>query len=120
MLDWSCTRLLAYLFAFFCWLASFFYGEEWKFAYIVNSVLIGVALRFSPLQGSTSKLHYIVLVLYNFFVLSFYRNMNMVDNMISMMEKYTDNLEELVAERTRQLEDEKLKTDQLLYSMLPR
>ena len=46
--------------------------------------------------------------------------MNMVDNMVSMMEKYTDNLEELVAERTRQLEDEKLKTDQLLYSMLPR
>ena len=40
--------------------------------------------------------------------------------MVSMMEKYTDNLEELVAERTRQLEDEKLKTDQLLYSMLPR
>lgn len=46
--------------------------------------------------------------------------MNVVDNMISMMEKYTDNLEELVAERTRQLEDEKQKTDQLLYSMLPR
>ena len=44
----------------------------------------------------------------------------MVDNMISMMEKYTDNLEELVAERTKQLEDEKQKTDQLLYSMLPR
>ncbi|XP_065051020.1 atrial natriuretic peptide receptor 1-like [Rhopilema esculentum] len=48
------------------------------------------------------------------------KNINMVDNMISMMEKYTDNLEELVAERTKQLEDEKQKTDELLYSMLPR
>ena len=46
--------------------------------------------------------------------------MNMVDNMINMMEKYTDNLEDLVAERTKQLEEEKVKTDQLLYSMLPR
>ena len=50
----------------------------------------------------------------------FRRNMNMIDNMIRIMEKYTDNLEELVAERTKQLEDEKQKTDQLLYSMLPR
>jgi len=48
------------------------------------------------------------------------KNMNMIDNMIRIMEKYTDNLEELVAERTKQLEDEKQKTDQLLYSMLPR
>lgn len=44
----------------------------------------------------------------------------MVDNMISMMEKYTNNLEGLVAERTKQLQEEKQKTDKLLYSMLPR
>lgn len=43
-----------------------------------------------------------------------------MDNMIAMMEKYTDNLEEVVQERTQQLEDEKLKTDELLYRMLPR
>ena len=37
-----------------------------------------------------------------------------------MMEKYSNQLEELVAERTAQLEDEKRKTDALLYQMLPR
>ncbi|XP_038050160.1 atrial natriuretic peptide receptor 1-like [Patiria miniata] len=45
---------------------------------------------------------------------------NLVDNMIGMMEKYADHLEELVNERTQQLEDEKKKTDQLLHQMLPR
>ena len=40
--------------------------------------------------------------------------------MIVMMEKYSNQLEELVAERTAQLEDEKRKTDALLYQMLPR
>ncbi|XP_031572375.1 atrial natriuretic peptide receptor 1-like [Actinia tenebrosa] len=45
---------------------------------------------------------------------------NIVDNMLSMMEKYTNNLESLVKERTRQLETEKAKTDELLYKMMPR
>ena len=40
--------------------------------------------------------------------------------MIAMMEKYTNNLEEIVAERTQQLQEEKIKTDALLYRMLPR
>ena len=48
------------------------------------------------------------------------RAQNLVDNMIGMMEKYADHLEELVNERTQQLEDEKKKTDQLLHQMLPR
>ena len=39
---------------------------------------------------------------------------------MKMMEKYASNLEELVGERTRQLTDEKKKTDMLLYRMLPR
>ena len=45
---------------------------------------------------------------------------NLVDNMIDMMEKYTNNLEDLVKERTEELAAEKLKTDDLLYKMLPR
>ena len=49
-----------------------------------------------------------------------YREINIMDNMIAMMEKYTDHLEETVLERTQQLEEEKLKTDALLYRMLPK
>ena len=45
---------------------------------------------------------------------------HLMDNMIAMMEKYTNNLEELVEERTEQLAAEKAKTDELLYKMLPK
>ncbi|XP_066906128.1 guanylate cyclase 32E [Halyomorpha halys] len=45
---------------------------------------------------------------------------NIFDNMIAMMEKYANNLEALVDERTDQLVEEKKKTDALLYEMLPR
>lgn len=48
------------------------------------------------------------------------RKASVVDNMIVMMEKYTDNLEDIVAERTGQLQDEKRKTEALLYRMLPK
>ena len=40
--------------------------------------------------------------------------------MVDMMEKYTDQLEDMVDERTKQLEEEKMKTDALLYQILPR
>ena len=43
-----------------------------------------------------------------------------MDNMIAMMEKYSQHLEEIVAERTCQLEEEKKKTETLLYRMLPK
>lgn len=43
-----------------------------------------------------------------------------MDNMIAMMEKYTDHLEDIVSERTKELQEEKKKTDELLYRMLPR
>ncbi|EDO27923.1 predicted protein, partial [Nematostella vectensis] len=48
------------------------------------------------------------------------KNLNIVDNMITMMAKYTDQLEDIVEERTKQLAEEKAKTDELLYKMLPR
>merc|ERR1740128_554258 len=45
---------------------------------------------------------------------------NIFDNIQAMMEKYTNNLEVLVDERTEQLLEEKKKTEALLYEMLPR
>ena len=48
------------------------------------------------------------------------RNVNLVDQMMSMMEKYADNLEELVEDRTQQLAEEQRKTEELLARMLPR
>ena len=48
-----------------------------------------------------------------------YRNVNIMDNMLRMMEKYADNLEELVEEKTHQYMEEKKKADLLLYSMMP-
>ncbi|KAJ8025380.1 Atrial natriuretic peptide receptor 2 [Holothuria leucospilota] len=48
-----------------------------------------------------------------------HKNLNIMDNMLSKMEKYTENLEKVVANRTEQLLEEKKKTDALLYRMLP-
>ncbi|KAK4301157.1 hypothetical protein Pmani_026673 [Petrolisthes manimaculis] len=45
---------------------------------------------------------------------------NIFDNMLAMMEKYANNLEALVDERTDLLIEEKKKTEALLYEMLPR
>uniref|UniRef100_A0A2C9KB28 guanylate cyclase n=1 Tax=Biomphalaria glabrata TaxID=6526 RepID=A0A2C9KB28_BIOGL len=44
---------------------------------------------------------------------------NIFDNMMMMMEKYANNLESVVAERTVELHEEKKKTETLLHRMLP-
>ena len=54
----------------------------------------------------------------NFF--SFTRKTNIFDSMIYMMENYTDNLEDLVTERTGQLIEAKRETEELLDKILPR
>ena len=51
--------------------------------------------------------------------LDFQRKVNIVDTMISRLEKYANNLEELVQNRTEELVHEKRKTDMLLCRMLP-
>jgi len=47
------------------------------------------------------------------------RKFDIVDSMIQKLEKYADNLENIVQQRTALLMDEKQKTDMLLYRMLP-
>ncbi|KAM6175606.1 retinal guanylyl cyclase 1 [Erethizon dorsatum] len=47
------------------------------------------------------------------------RKMNIIDSMLRMLEQYSSNLEDLIRERTEELEQEKQKTDQLLTQMLP-
>lgn len=47
------------------------------------------------------------------------RHINIMDNMVNMLEKYANNLEHLVEERTGQLAEEKRKTVNLLHRMLP-
>ena len=42
-----------------------------------------------------------------------------MDNMIRRLEKYAVNLEDIVHQRTKELLEEKKKTDTLLYRMLP-
>ncbi|XP_078062978.1 retinal guanylyl cyclase 2-like [Mustelus asterias] len=44
---------------------------------------------------------------------------NIIDSMLRMLEQYSSNLEDLIKERTEELEIEKQKTDQLLTQMLP-
>ncbi|KAG7464615.1 hypothetical protein MATL_G00167310 [Megalops atlanticus] len=45
---------------------------------------------------------------------------NIIDSMLRMLEQYSSNLEDLIRERTEELEVERQKTDKLLAQMLPR
>ena len=47
------------------------------------------------------------------------RSQNIVDQMIKMLEKYSNDLEELVHQRTTQLFEEKQMVENLLHRMLP-
>lgn len=44
---------------------------------------------------------------------------NILDNLLSRMEQYANNLEELVEERTQAYHEEKRKAETLLYQILP-
>uniref|UniRef100_A0A914VMU6 Guanylate cyclase n=1 Tax=Plectus sambesii TaxID=2011161 RepID=A0A914VMU6_9BILA len=48
------------------------------------------------------------------------RNSNLMDHVMNMMERYAGTLEQEVDERTKELLEEKKKSDVLLYRMLPR
>lgn len=44
---------------------------------------------------------------------------NIIDSMLRMLEQYSSNLEDLIRERTEELEVEKQRTEKLLAEMLP-
>lgn len=48
------------------------------------------------------------------------RSANLMDHVFNVMEQYAANLEQEVEERTKELLDEKKKSDILLYRMLPK
>ena len=49
-----------------------------------------------------------------------YRNKSVMDNLMTRLENYSSQLERVVAERSADLAEEQLKTESLLYKMLPR
>lgn len=58
-----------------------------------------------------------------FFLSGLYRGRetgNLVDNLLSRMEQYASNLEDLVEERTEAFYEEKKKAEELLYQILPK
>lgn len=45
---------------------------------------------------------------------------NFLDNLLNRMEQYANNLEKIVEEKTESLIEEKLKTEEILYQLLPK
>lgn len=45
---------------------------------------------------------------------------NFIDNLLKRMEAYSENLERIVEEKTQSVIEEKLKTEELVYQLLPR
>jgi len=59
------------------------------------------------------------LAINNSFIFARCREFDIMDSMVQKLEKYADNLENIVQHRTAELMDEKQKTDMLLHRMLP-
>jgi len=47
------------------------------------------------------------------------RNFSIVDAIMSKLDRYANDLERIIEERTRELEEERRKSELLLYSVMP-
>lgn len=61
-----------------------------------------------------------IFVLLQFKSISKGKKTNIIDSMLRMLEQYSTNLEDLIRERTEELEVERQKTDALVAQMLPK
>ncbi|KAM8904512.1 retinal guanylyl cyclase 2 isoform 3-T3 [Spinachia spinachia] len=68
------------------------------------------------LRGSTRFSTYL---LEQFKIINKGKKTNIIDSMLRMLEQYSSNLEDLIRERTEELEVEKQRTEKLLSEMLP-
>lgn len=59
------------------------------------------------------------LLLLQFKLINKGKKTNIIDSMLRMLEQYSSNLEDLIRERTEELEIEKQRTEKLLSEMLP-
>lgn len=77
---------------------------------------------------SSMKNFYLIFLHYNFYVNiasilfsgTFFRKMNMFESNLHRLELYSTNLEDIIEKRTDQLEQERQRSDMLLYGILPR
>ena len=53
------------------------------------------------------------------FVIIICRNFSIVDAIMSKLDRYANDLERIIEERTRELEEERRKSELLLYSVMP-
>lgn len=67
-----------------------------------------------------SILAIIYTIVFLIFFLRDYESNNILDNLLSRMEQYANNLEALVEERTADYLEEKRKCEELLYQLLPK
>lgn len=66
-----------------------------------------------------STLRFALLLMFTFLFRT-QESSNILDNLLSRMEQYANNLESLVSERTQDYLEEKKKCEELLYQLLPK
>uniref|UniRef100_A0A9J8DGM3 Guanylate cyclase n=1 Tax=Cyprinus carpio carpio TaxID=630221 RepID=A0A9J8DGM3_CYPCA len=101
-------------------------GDVYSFAIILQEVVVRGApycmLGLSPegyLMNQLYSKQAVRTVTGQFKLINKGKKTNIIDSMLRMLEQYSSNLEDLIRERTEELEVEKQRTEKLLAEMLP-